>query len=554
MSALRPELDVEKGLRLERLGRLINWMQPITAGFGIAYAVAGLAFRNLALLGGSADVFGYLGALWLARVRLRVGRVEAAAAIVGYALLIMTALGSALLSFLFGALVGIGLAPVLVLTPYLPDAQLRRFVWPTMATVVVVVLLDGVAEPLFTQPPLWFQRALLCSATMAAVGMMLLLLRNDALRQRTLLDNVQASEARYRAVAESAPHIVWTSGAAGGVEYTNRQWIDYTGLDLVESSGVGWLAAVHPEDAARAREQWTEAVTHGRPYEIELRLRRRDGDYRWHLARALPVRDRAGRPSRWFGSAADIDDQKRALTLRDEFIMLAAHELRTPMTTVYLQLESALRQIDEVVERRSARMRKALIACERMNTLIDELLDVSRIGTNRLQLHLSQVDLAQVAHEVIERLTPAATTAGSSLTLDAQGPVVGPWDAGRLDQVVTNLLNNAIKFGSGKPIAVTVALVDGRAELRVRDHGPGIAPADQTRIFEKFERAVSARHFGGFGLGLWIVRQIVEALGGRVHTVSALGSGSTFVVELPCTPPATERDSSDHQTGGHVTA
>jgi len=181
---------------------------------------------------------------------------------------------------------------------------------------------------------------------------------------------------------------------------------------------------------------------------------------------------------------------------------------------------------------------------ERLSRLITNLLDISRIGEGRLALELEPVDLSDLVCEVAGRFEDELSRAGSTLQLDVPGPVVGRWDRLRLDQVVTNLVANAVKYGPGKPIEVWVRTDGDRVDLAVRDHGIGIPREAQQRIFERFERAVSDRHFGGFGLGLWISRRIVESLGGTIGVESEPGQGATFTVELwrePRRPVATEQ-------------
>jgi signal transduction histidine kinase len=170
---------------------------------------------------------------------------------------------------------------------------------------------------------------------------------------------------------------------------------------------------------------------------------------------------------------------------------------------------------------------------ERMRELTNTMLDVSRLTQHRIELTPAEIDLHELTAHVIDRLRPLLESSGSSLTLHAPVPLVGNWDRLRLDQIVTNLVSNAIKYGDAKPIEVTVEARSGTAVVQVTDHGIGIAPADQLRIFERFERAVPTRHYGGFGLGLWIARQLVEALGGTIRVDSTLGAGATFTVTLP---------------------
>jgi signal transduction histidine kinase len=158
---------------------------------------------------------------------------------------------------------------------------------------------------------------------------------------------------------------------------------------------------------------------------------------------------------------------------------------------------------------------------------------VSRIAAGRLELHVEVVDLAQVVSEVGARFTDEAARVGSPLNVHAPAAVVGRWDRSRLDQVITNLLSNAIKYGDCKPIDISLRTENDRAVVTIRDRGLGIAPHDHERIFGRFERAASSRHFGGIGLGLWIVKQIIDALGGTVAVESKPDQGSTFTVDLP---------------------
>jgi PAS domain S-box-containing protein len=222
---------------------------------------------------------------------------------------------------------------------------------------------------------------------------------------------------------------------------------------------------------------------------------------------------------------------REALRARDDFLSVAAHELRGPATSLRLSVESI----------RSGNvppslMQKSLDICDRsvrkIARFIDELLDVSRARAGILQLDFEDVDLGEATREAASHLSHELTRSGSSLSITADPKVVGRWDRSRLEQVVTNLLGNAIKFGQGKPIEVMVRRTKGRAQLVVRDQGLGIPLDRQQAIFEPFERAVSARHYGGLGLGLYICKSIVEALGGTLAVQSEPGHGSTFTVEL----------------------
>lgn len=237
-----------------------------------------------------------------------------------------------------------------------------------------------------------------------------------------------------------------------------------------------------------------------------------------------------------------LEELRQAVAARDEFLSVASHELNTPLTPLQLQLDTLLRgarrkelSLDPV--RTLERLELAARQVDRLTTRVASLLDVSRITSNTLRLDLEDVDLAEVTREVVARFADDLAVAHCELTVDIPLAATGRWDRLRLDQVATNLLSNALKYGAGAPVSVTVT-PGPLARLVVRDHGMGIAPEDQARIFERFERAVPARHYGGLGLGLWITRRITEALGGTVSVESRPGEGSTFTVQLPAEAPA----------------
>ncbi|HEX8704588.1 MAG TPA: GAF domain-containing protein [Myxococcaceae bacterium] len=228
---------------------------------------------------------------------------------------------------------------------------------------------------------------------------------------------------------------------------------------------------------------------------------------------------------------------QHAVRLREEFLSIASHELKTPISALQLQLHSLLNLSRTPTGPSPERLRRGLEVVDRQvrrqTQLINDLLDVSRISAGRLQLHPEPLELASLVREVAERFEAELERAGSKLQLQLSEEARGLWDRLRLDQVVTNLLSNAMKYGRGNPITLSTDVVADRVRLRVMDGGIGIAPEALSRLFNRFERAVSERNYGGFGLGLWITRQIIEAMGGRIHVASELGVGSTFTVELP---------------------
>lgn len=237
-------------------------------------------------------------------------------------------------------------------------------------------------------------------------------------------------------------------------------------------------------------------------------------------------------------------DLQAAVRTRDDFISMATHELRTPLNTLYLESQLRKMQLDRgradifdvpYLQAMVARDRRQV---EAMMRLIDDMMDASRINSKQLSIRPAPMEVSALLSRVVENLAQQAAAAGSPITLDAGQPVTAQWDEFRIEQVVINLLTNALRYGEGKPVEVSLRLLPQGACISVRDHGRGISPADQQRIFEQFSRVASDDGTGGLGLGLFITRQLVRAHGGSINVESSQGAGAEFTVTLPLTPPA----------------
>ena len=227
---------------------------------------------------------------------------------------------------------------------------------------------------------------------------------------------------------------------------------------------------------------------------------------------------------------------REAIRLRDEFLSIASHELKTPLTALQLQLGNIRGRASEAGGDLAGKVDRAMRVGDRLVQLVETLLDVSRIASGRLKLNLESFDLVEAVRDVVERLRDSAADAGCDLSLDADGPIEGRWDRLRVEQVLTNLISNATKYAAGQPVDVSITRKDEVAVLEVRDRGAGIAEAELPRIFERFERAASTRNYGGLGLGLYVARQIADAHGGAIVARNLPRGGACFTVSLPIEP------------------
>jgi PAS domain S-box-containing protein len=356
---------------------------------------------------------------------------------------------------------------------------------------------------------------------------------------------LRASEAGFRQMADAMPQIAWTARPDGYTDYFNRRWYEFTGLQPGQGGDASWEAILHPDDVEPCRTAWYAAVRSGTPYEIEYRFRdRRTGDYRWHLGRALPLKDGKGRVVRWFGTCTDIDDQKRTEeTLReadrrkDEFLAMLAHELRNPLAAIRLAVDTVDQPggeeddyawVMEVIDRQVG-----LLA-----HLLDDLLDVSRITRGLVRVRKRLIDARPVIDQAASAVGPLIEDRKHRLVRpEPRRPLLLEADPVRLEQVLVNLLTNAAKYTpSGGEITLDADRVGDEVVLRVRDTGLGIPPEVLPHIFDLFVQAerTLARSEGGLGVGLTIVRKLVELHGGSISATSAgPGRGSEFVVRLP---------------------
>ncbi len=338
-------------------------------------------------------------------------------------------------------------------------------------------------------------------------------------------------------------------GTSALLGYSRDELLGMTPADfMAERNGAGLREILAPllegsEPHVMLETKFRRSDRHAAPIDVSVQLIRIGPDRIASIARDITERKRTQLERELLYREA-VD----AIRARDEFLSVASHELRTPLSALQLQIQTLLqppRRAPQTVlsaEQVKGKLEMASKQIDRLTRLIGELMDVSRITAGRLRLELEELDLSAVVRDIVGRLGEVATRTGSQVEVRATTPVIGKWDRIRLEQVVTNLLTNAFKFGAGKSIEVTIEENGPVGRLAVVDHGIGIAPEDAERIFHRYEQAISSRAFGGLGLGLYIARQIIEAHGGTIRVESQTGAGSTFTVDLPLEPPRATKE------------
>ncbi|MDB4886977.1 MAG: sensor protein [Gemmatimonadetes bacterium] len=371
----------------------------------------------------------------------------------------------------------------------------------------------------------------------------------EAVRARQL---IEASETRYRFLADAIPVQVWTATVDGQLDYVNQRAESYFAQPSSQLTGPAWEAHVHPDDIDRARTLWSHALTTGDPYQVEFRLRRHDGVYRWHLSRATGQRAADGGLLRWFGTNTDIEAAKQneaelerlknealeANRAKSDFLAAMSHELRTPLNAIggYAQLiELGVR--GPVTPQQAEDLRKIQRSKDHLNTLVGGVLAFAKGGAGRIEIDGTDIRVDALFDSVVDMVQPQLVE--RDLALHRAGGDAGLVVRGDLDkarQILLNLLANALKFTpAGGTITVRARGAHDVAMLDVHDTGIGIPDEHLERIFEPFmqaRRAIQSTD-GGVGLGLAISRQLARAMGGDLTVVSPPGEGSTFTLSLP---------------------
>ena len=369
---------------------------------------------------------------------------------------------------------------------------------------------------------------------------------------------LKETQDRFEAMANAIPQLAWMAKADGWIFWYNRRWHEYCGTTEEQMVGWGWKSVHDAQELPRVMETWQNALATGELWQDTFPLRRHDGQYRWHLSRASPFRDSNGKITLWFGTHTDITEERqraeerqrlleseqlarreseRANRMKDEFLATLSHELRTPLSAIF-----GWTQLLKVTPPTAGTIAEAIEVIDRnvraQTKLIEDLLDMSRVISGKIRLDVQSIDLTVVVDAAIEVVKTAIDAKGIRLE-KVMDPRVGfvSGDFNRLQQIVWNLLTNAVKFTPKEGrIHVLVERINSHVEISVSDTGEGIDPNFLPHLFERFSQADSSttRRHGGLGLGLSIVKSLVELHGGSVRAESAgAGHGATFVVRLP---------------------
>jgi PAS domain S-box-containing protein len=354
---------------------------------------------------------------------------------------------------------------------------------------------------------------------------------------------ISERDAQFRTLANNIPQLAWIATSDGRRVWFNDRWFEYTGESLASSQDFGWMR-VHDNDAAGAvRDSQRAAFRLGATWEETVRLRGKDGQYRWFLSRAMPVREADGTIRKWFGTNTDITDEwmarleaERATKSRDEILAVLAHDLRNPMQAILGA--AAMLAVTADADKRGRQVAMIQRATQGMERLVTDLLDMARLDSGAFVINREPVELPAVIRQAVDLCESQAAARNVSLRTEVGDaiPVVTA-DAARLLQLLSNLLGNAMKFSPARTTIIIRAIpCSGGVEVSVEDSGPGIAAEHLPRIFDRFWQG-HGQSRAGVGLGLAICKGIVDAHGGRIWAASKEGRGTTFYFELP-TPAA----------------
>ena len=342
------------------------------------------------------------------------------------------------------------------------------------------------------------------------------------------------SEIRFRSMMETIPQISWTNTVDGEFTFYNQRWYDYTGLNKKETKELGPKSIIHADDLPAARNEYFSILKNGKGGEFQIRGKREDGLYRWHLIRLMPIKNEGEKVAQlWVGTATDIQELRLLQQQKDDFISIASHELKTPITA----LKASLQIMNKMKENPSSVLftnliGRANISLDKVSSLVENLLNTSKANEDQIHLNLKIFTISKIAedccHHIKDEGCYTIKTEGD-LELKVQA------DAMRIDQVIINLVNNAVKYApKSKEVVIKIEKLAYSAKVSITDNGPGIDPEKLPHLFDRYYRVDSSgNQYSGLGLGLYISAEIIKKHKGEIGVDSELGKGSTFWFTLP---------------------
>ena len=340
---------------------------------------------------------------------------------------------------------------------------------------------------------------------------------------------IKESEERFRRLTETIPQMVWMTDEVGHPEYLSAQWTKYAGeMPMADY----WTAICHSDDVEISSKVWQKCVATGEKFTTEVRLKNKEGEHRWHVSVGVPLKDDNNKVIKWIGSITDVHDQKLKEQKKDEFISIASHEMKTPLTSAKAYLQLLEITLDENHDA-YLYTKKASDAIERLNKLISELLDASKIQHGKLNYNNSIFDFDKMVTDTIENVQYSSNTHKIMKSGSINKQFLG--DRDRLQQVVINLLTNAIKYSpKANEVMVKMESHNNYLQVSVTDNGVGMSEKHLEKVFDRYYRVEEhSLQFQGLGIGLYISYDIVKRHNGKMWVESIAGEGSTFHFTLP---------------------
>lgn len=343
----------------------------------------------------------------------------------------------------------------------------------------------------------------------------------------------ESEKKRLQFMADLVPEIIWTATARGNLDYVNARFCQYFDCNGQDTRSSFILSKVHPDELKSLLQVWRNCLATGDDLEIDVRLINPAGQYEWHLLKAAKFLDKEGNLTNWFGSCANINEHVKALKKKDEFINIASHELKTPITS----LKAVLQLLDRIKAEPANKMIPGLIEkanrnVNKVNALVEDLLNASQLNEGQLHLNKTQVNLAELIGDCVLHIH---LDKHYEITMEGAKEATVFADEGRIEQVVNNFISNAIKYApDSRQVKVLITSLPDKVQVEVSDKGPGISSEKVPYLFDRYYQVENkGSKYSGLGLGLFICAEIIKRHGGKIGVKSKPGEGSTFWFSLP---------------------